>query len=327
MAVRVQSLVRRVLPWAVTAGALWYVFGYAIDWQSIPDATADANLPLFVAITVADKIMFFAVWGLIQAEVIRRFVEPVATRDVMEMKGASELLRTVNNSLADAAFMFGVSQLARGRIAAVVAVATIPFGCHFGVLLLQASASLLFLEGSWGENRDVAVLVVFGWLAVGAIVVAQRLGLWQRVLGGTGLTAWTERVDARQLLPFVGWFALFALFDVIIQGAASRAFGVDIPWLSLAARLPILYLVMSIPSLGNFGTREIAWAESFADYGARETLIAFALWTNVVFLVMHVLIGAAFLSRAITLVRDMRRAQREGGVVPETPFLHDAIDP
>jgi hypothetical protein len=131
----------------------------------------------------------------------------------------------------------------------------------------------------------------------------------------------------RQLLPFVGWFIVFAFFDVLIQGLASRAFGVAIQWQALAARLPILYLVMSIPSLGNFGTREIAWAESFADYGSRETLIAFALWTNVIFLVMHLAIGMIFFGRAMSLVRDMRKARREGDVVPQTPFLHDVIDP
>ena len=113
---------------------------------------------------------------------------------------------------------------------------------------------------------------------------------------------------------------------MLIQGTASRAFGVPIPWTELAARIPILYVVMSIPSLGNFGTREIAWAQLFAEHGTRAELTAFALWTNAIFLVMHVVIGALFLNRAITLVRQMRAARRQGETVPR-PFLHDAIDP
>lgn len=324
---RLSTLLRRLLPWIVSAGALGYVFGYAIDWQAIPDATAGANMPLFIGITVADKLMFFVVWGVLQAKVIRRFVEPVSVRAVLEVKGGSELVRTLNNSLADAAFMFGVSQLTRGKMAAVVAVATIPFGCHFGVLLLQTSVALPFLEGGWSANYDVTSVVVFGWLGVAAIAVGQRIGFWRRLFRNSGLTAWTERVRARDLLPFFGWFVVFAFFDVLIQGLASRAFGVSIPWLDLTARLPILYIVMSIPSLGNFGTREIAWAESFADYGTREALIAFALWTNVVFLVMHAAIGVVFLSRALGLVRDMRKARAQGDALPQEPFLHDSIDP
>jgi hypothetical protein len=317
---------RALLPWIVTACALGYVFGFAIDWRAIPEATGRANLPLFVAITVADKIMFFAVWGVLQAEVIRRFIEPVSTRRLLEVKGGAELLRTVNNSLADAAFVFGVSQLARGRVAAVVAVMTIPFGCHFLVLLFQASLSLALLGGGLGANRDVAILVGCGWALVLSVALCVRLGLWRRLLRVSGLTSWVERVRPRELLPFLGWFCLFGLFDLLIQGSAARAFGVPIDWLALAARIPILYVVMSIPSLGNFGTREIAWAQCFAEFGTRAELISFALWTNLVFLIMHVAIGALFFGRATQLLGELREARKRGQRVPE-PLLHDAIDP
>jgi hypothetical protein len=319
-------MLRRLLPWSVSALALGYVFGYAIEWTSIPAATANANLPLFVAITVFDKLMFFVVWGLIQAEVIRRFVELVPFRSVLNVKGASELLRTVNNSLADAAFLVGVSQLAKGRTAAVIAVASIPFGCHFGVLLLQATLALPILEGGPMRYPGVTGVVLVGWTIAGASAVAARLGVWRRVFRWAGLGAWFDRVQPRQLLPFVGWFVLFAVADVVIQGFASRAFGVPIPWSALVAGIPVLYFVMSIPSLGNFGTREIAWANLFADFGSREELIAFALWTNVIFLVMHVLIGAASLGRTLSLLRALRAARLDGEFVPE-PVLHDSIDP
>lgn len=322
-----KKLLRNLLPWVVTACALGYVFGYAIEWSAIPEATARANLPLFIAITVADKVMFFAVWGLLQAEVIRRFVEPISTRRLMQVKGGSELVRTVNNSLADAAFLYGVSQLARGRLAAVVAVISVPFGCHFSVLLLQATLALPFVPGGASSYRGIQVAVVIGWVLVVAVIVALRLGWWHALLRSSGLLSWVERVDPRRLLPFFGWFCLFALFDVLIQGLASRAFGVPIPFTALAAGIPVLYVVMSIPSLGNFGTREIAWAELFAEYGTKAELTAFALWTNAIFLVMHVVIGAVFFNKAVALVRQMRAARKQGEPVPRQPFLRDASDP
>ena len=67
-------------------------------------ATQNANMPLFVVITIADKMLFFLVWGIIQAIAIQRFVEHVPVRKVLAVKGGSELVRTVNNSLADAVF-------------------------------------------------------------------------------------------------------------------------------------------------------------------------------------------------------------------------------
>ena len=45
-------LTRHVLPLVISGAALIYVFGYAVDWQAIPEATERANIPLFVAITI-----------------------------------------------------------------------------------------------------------------------------------------------------------------------------------------------------------------------------------------------------------------------------------
>ena len=325
MAIDSRTLLRRLLPWTISAAALAYVFGFAIDWKSIPEVTANANMPLFALITVVDKLLFFLVWGLIQALVIRRFVEPVPVRKVLAVKGGSELVRTVNNSLADAVFFYGVSQLVAGRLAAVIAVAGIPFGTHFAVLLLQATASLPLLEGGLSENSDVVSTVLFGWTIVLAIAVASRLGLWTRLLSRAGLGKWWARIRLRELWPFLWMFIGFAAFDVLIQGLASRAFGIDIPWTALMARIPILYLAISLPSLGNFGIREIAWSNLFSDYGTREELIAFALWTNTIFLLMHVGIGVLFVRRAIELTREVRRARKEGDGVPE-PFLREGAD-
>lgn len=317
---------RRLLPWAVSAAALAYVFGYAIDWRAIPDATADANLPLFIAITVLDKLLFFSVWAVIQAMVVRRFFEPVPVTRVVALKGGAELLRTLNNPLADAGFALGLSQMLPGRAAAVLAAITIPFGCHMLVLLLQATLMFPLLDGGFSNNRDVLAVLVVGWLLMLAFALGGRFGVWARLLRTLGLATGLDRIGWRALMPFLGWFALFAVADVLIQGTASRAFGVPIPWTSLAARLPILYLALSLPSLGNFGTREIAWAACFAPYGERETLIAFALWTNGIFLLMHVVIGAVFLARALEMVREMRSARAQGREI-RPPLLHDAIDP
>jgi hypothetical protein len=320
-----RTLLRRLLPWTISAIALGYVFGYAIDWKSIPEVTARANIPLFALITIADKLLFFLVWGLIQALVIRRFVEFVSVRRVLAIKGGSELLRTVNNSLADAVFFYGVSKLVAGRLAAVIAVAGIPFGTHFAVLLLQCTAALPLLEGGPAANPDVVATVLFGWSIVLAIAVASRLGLWRRLLDRFGLGRWWASVRLRELLPFAVMFIGFAAFDVLIQGLASRAFGLEIPWTVLMARIPILYIAISLPSLGNFGIREIAWSNLFSDFGTREELIAFALWTNAIFLLMHVGIGILFVRRAIELTREVRRARKEGDRVPE-PFLREGAD-
>jgi hypothetical protein len=316
---------RHLLPWAISAGALAYVFGYAIDWDSILRATEAANLELFVFITVIDKLAFFLAWAFIQAKAVRDFVEPISVRSLIAIKGAAEMLRTGSNLLSDGAFLFGVSKLVTDRLATILAVILIPFGAHFFVLLCQATLVLPFLEGGPLKNADVGAGVAIGWTTVAVSVAAGRLGYWKRFLQRVGLESWVAKAKLRKLAPIIGWFAVFAAFDVLVQGLASRAFGIDIPWDELIARIPLLYVAISLPSFGNFGVREIAWPTLFADYGSPEALTAFALWTNTVFLAMHALVGSLFLGRALSLWRELREARRKGEILP-SPMLHDAID-
>ena len=318
------GIFRRLAPWAVTAAALAWVFGRT-EWARLVAAMDGANLPVFLAVVVADKAVFFLVWALLQAEAIRRFVVPVSRREVLAIRGGSEIFRAVNNPLADAAFLVGVGRLSGGKLEAVVAAGVIPFATHLLVLLAQASLALPFLPGGPAANRDVALTALVGWslVAVGALLLrAARLRRHPLVARAVG---WLEGVRARDLLPFFGCFAALAAFDVLIQGFASRAFGVPIPWIALTARIPILYLALSVPSVGNFGVREFTWAALFEEYGSQDALFAYAFATNGVFLLLNVLIGAIFFRRAFELATEVRRTARSRGL-PE-PLLHDAIDP
>ncbi len=319
-------LVRHVLPLLVSGAALVYVFGYAIDWQRIPEATERANMPLFVGITVLDKVVFFLVWAGVQASMVRRFLAPVPRRQVLAVKGGAELLRALNNSISDAAFFLGVWRLVRAPLQSVVAVTTLPFVAHFLVLLFQASLALAFVPRDRVQFSGLASAVVFGWSIVAAYALARRVGATDRLYRLLRLDWLDGRVRAPDLVPYVWVFAGFAAADVAIQGLASRAFGIPIDWIALTAGIPVLYLTMLVPSFANFGTREIVWANLFHGYAESASLYAFALWTNVIFLVMHVLIGVLFLNRTWALVLEMRRAQPTVESVRQ-PILRDALDP
>ncbi len=319
-------LYRHILPLVISGGALIYVFGFAIDWKAIPEATARANMPLFIAITVLDKIVFFLVWCLVQASLIRRFLAPVPRRQIIAIKGGAELARALNNSVSDAAFFLGIWQLCRAPLQSVVAVTTLPFVAHFFVLLVQGSIALFFVQRDQVQFSWVVGIVVFGWGLVASFAIARSLGAVDRLYALLRLDWLEGRVNLRDLLPYIWVFAAFAVADVLIQGSASRAFGNPIDWIALVAGIPVLYFMMMLPSFGNFGTREIVWANVFHGYADEASLYAFALWTNLIFLVMHVLIGVLFLNRAIALFADLRRTRSQVDAV-RAPILRDALDP
>jgi hypothetical protein len=316
---------RRIAPWVVSAGALLFVFGRT-DWERLVEATQGANLPLFVLIATLDKAIFFLVWANLQAEAVRRFVVPVPRSSVIAVRGGSELFRTVSNPLADAAFLIGLARMTGGRVDAVVAAGLIPFVSHLIVLVSQATLALLVLPGGIGANRDVATVVAIAWTAFGVAFAVVRFAPLRRVPGLHRAFGWLEQVPLRRLTPFLGWFAALTAFDVLVQGAASRAFGIPLPWTALVARIPMLYLALTIPSVGNFGVREFVWGGLFEDYASRDALFAFAFSMNAVFLILNVLVGLLFFRRALDLLTEVRRSRRTGEPLPE-PLLHDPIDP
>lgn len=318
-------MIRRFLPWVVTAAALLWVFG-STDWERLVSATRGANLPLFILVATLDKAVFFLVWAFLQAEAVRRFVVPVRRRSVLAVRGGSELFRTVSNPLADAAFLIGLARLTGGRLDAVVAAAVVPFVSHLLVLVVQATLVLPFLPGGVAGNRDVAYVVAIAWTAIGAAILVIRFGRLRDLPGIRRAFGWLDRLPLRALAPFVGWFAALAAFDVLVQGAASHAFGIPLPWLALVARIPVLYLALTIPSVGNFGVREFVWAGLFDDYASRDALFAFAFAMNSVFLVLNVALGLLFFRRAYDLLLEVRRTRREGEPIP-APIFHDAMDP
>lgn len=327
MQMRGRTRWRHVLPWVVSAALLVYVFGWATDWTRLLAALEQADAPLFLVYATCDRLAFFAVWTLLQAAALRRFVVHVPLRSVVAIRGGSELLRAVSNPLSDAAFFLGLVQLARGRIEAVVAAALVPAVCHFVVMLVQMTVALPFLPGGPADNDDVAIALVIAWpVLLGAVLAARisrRRGL--RLPGAEPVRRWMKRFPLRKLWPFFLGFAALAIFDVVIQRLASDAFGVRIGWAELTARVPLVYLAFVIPTLGNFGTRELAWASLFSEFGSRDELIAYAFAVNGVFLLLNVLIGLIFLKRALELVGEVRRARRAGEPVPR-PVFHDPTD-
>jgi hypothetical protein len=318
---------QHILPWIVSAGLLFYVFNVVTDWDRLRAATEQANLPLFLAFTIADRTAFFVVWSLLQAVALRRFVAQVPIHSIVAIRGGSELLRAVSNPLSDGAFFLGLGQLTGGRLEAVLAAALVPTICHFLILALQMTLALPFLPGSFDANRDVFVTVVVTWVIVLVLASGVRISAKgsTRIPGARRVRNWLERFPISEIRPFFIGFLALAIFDILIQGLASRAFGVDIPWTALAARIPLLYLALVVPSLGNFGTRELAWAGLFSEFGSRDALIAYAFSVNSVFLILNVLIGIIFLKRALQLVGEVRRARKTGEPAP-APLLRDPSD-
>lgn len=320
-------LLRRALPWIVSAGLLIYVFGWVTEWDALLEATRHANLPLFILVTFADKMIFFVLWSFLQVQAIRRMVGPMSFPSLISLRGGSELLRSISNPLADGAFLVGLVRITGGGTARVVLAASIPGFVHAIVLIAQLTLALFVLKGGIAANHDVAIAAVIGWSAIFGIVMSIRLTRRSTARWLGRFRMFLEETDFRAFAPMLAWFVVLAFMDITVQWISTHAFGAPIAYLDLVARIPILYTAFMIPAFGNFGTRELAWAALFSGSHARDTLVAYAFATNTLFLIFHVVIGMAFLPRALGLLRAVREARKEGEQLPGGPLVHDPSDP
>lgn len=319
---------KHILPWVVSLALLVYVFTVATDWGRLRAAMEQADMGRFLLFACLDRLAFFVVWAWLQAAALRRFVVQVPVRSVIAIRGGSELLRAISNPLSDAAFFFGLGQLTGGRLEAVLASALVPTICHLFVLTVQMTIALPFLPGGFEANRDVIIATVVIWAVLLVVALGVRASATRttRIPGAQRVRDWLERFPLRELRPFFYGFIALTIFDIAIQGLASRAFGVGIAWTALAARIPLLYLALVVPSLGNFGTRELAWAGLFSEFGSRDALIAYAFSVNSVFLVLNVVLGVVFLKRSFELIGEVRRAKKTGEPTPTPRLLRDPTD-
>ena len=167
-------------------------------------------------------------------------------------------------------------------------------------------------------------------LTLWAVILSMAAGVWLSRSGRVQfpgierVVEFLDRFPLRTMGPFLAGFTVLAVFHVQIQWFASRAFGIDIEWSALAARIPVVYLSFLVPTLGNFGTRELAWANLFDDFGSSDALYAYALSINAIFLLLNAVLGFLYLSRAIELIRAVREARREGEL--QVPIWHDPAD-
>ncbi len=80
---------RSVLPWVISTALLFYVFGYATNWERLIAALEGAHVSHFLLFATADRLAFFSAWALLSAIALRRFVADVPIASVLAIRGGS----------------------------------------------------------------------------------------------------------------------------------------------------------------------------------------------------------------------------------------------
>jgi hypothetical protein len=257
---RALGTLRRLLPWVVTIGLLYFIFRKTSLAQLVAATRGAApwTIPAAVlgiaAIYVADS---FAIW-----KTFGWFLAPLTYGQVLVVRGASYLLAAINYNVGQGAMVYFVHRAKGTTVMRGVATLLLVLGINV-LALLGLSTVGLFVAPDIPRVVRIVVVVAFAGLAIYALAVALKpRWLAERplfdVLLSAGLGGHLKALLVR--LPHVAALITY-------QTLVLRAFGVAVPVRQAFVTLPLVTFIAVLPiSVQGLGTTQAAMIFFFARY-------------------------------------------------------------
>ncbi len=289
-----RKILRWVAPFAITTGALAWVFQY-IGFETV----AERLTPGALAVMVPVLLVFGVAALVIEAECLVRLLP--GSRDVFgrgtaaRIKAASYPLSLVHYAIGAGALAVLLSRRTGRGVADAAGVVGLISLFDIGIQLLMLIIGVTALGTSAPAVRGgiAAGLVAAIGLGFFGLRTSVSLGPLDRIRDLSVFDA-ARTTPIPKLLAVGSLRVLFALVFVALIGACCSAFGVEVPWTFLLAAVPILIVVAMIPSVAGLGTGQVAFVSVFGRYGDDEVLLACSLAFSTGLIVMRAGMGLLF---------------------------------
>jgi hypothetical protein len=239
------------MPYALALCLLAWIFA-SIDLGAFVDALRAVNVVGYVTVGVVVTFLILVADAYATSRVFRATVAPVTTLDAFIMRGASYLPAMINYHVGMAWMAWFMAKLSDANIQRVTGATIVIYATTFGALYcLALIGAILIGDRVWGL---LPVVLGIGGLGIGYLLV---LLVQPAFLQGVRIVAPLLETGAKgqlvlliQRIPHVA-----ALF--IGTWVPFEFFGVQIPFASALALIPVMMFVLTLPltPLG-FGTRD-----------------------------------------------------------------------
>lgn len=294
---------RRLRP--VAAPVLTTVI-FALIFRKVPfrefqEALADADYVHFFGALLPFSIAYFALDTLVLLAVVRWFHGPLRYTDLLPVRAVDYLISVLNHKVSQGAIVVYLSR-------------------RLGAPILELASSILFLDllqkthlvfwASVGMGLVasriprplflVPVAVAFAWCAL-LLYMKGRLRSLGRILEPPEWRLFrTFRISPlKRYIQVLLLKAPLLIASAAVHSWAIRSFGIELPFLSLLATLPIIFLVGALPiTVAHLGTTQAAWIYFYGDTAGASALLAYSLAAHLTFMLGNAALGLVFLPRA-----------------------------
>ena len=294
------TLFKRFGPWIAAIAILLFLF-WRIDIHQFFHALHQANLYMYVPLI----IFFIFVWFLVESQnlsaLFNHFGHRISYSEVMSIRGSTYLLMILNYNLGVGGIAFYLKQ---GKSIPLLRSTSLMI---FYMFTETVSLSLMSAIGClFTPESSVLLNSLFYWCAgifivfiVGIMIFKSlpRRGFFQKIKDFAILKIFNEAtLRSYLLLPI--WRGLYFSTFIVFFYMAVKAFHMDIPLLTLAAFVPIIFFIGNIPitPLG-LGTIQAAMLFFFQNYSSEGNILAFSITYSTSLFLLRALIGMFYLGK------------------------------
>lgn len=299
---RYVAWLRRIIPYLLTGAVIWAILRQTSPGEiaeQMREGNALPMLPLAILLMVA-LLVLAAAWDHL---VIRGALGKPRYRDVIRGKGGTALLMMLGYGFGHGAYGFWIARMT---------------GCGAkragGIVLFIVLSDLAAVALASSLAMGFANELVPSWLRlvapmIGAAVLVSML-LGPRLL--SRMQSPPSWLDPFRLLPRWASFGQVAgrmlnmALGITMTWLAARVFGIEIPFFAMAAYLPVILVVASLPiNVGGLGAAQAVWIVAFRPWATDAQILAFQL-------LWQLMTGFALLLRGLPFVRRVIAEIGEG---------------
>lgn len=275
---RRKMLVQRLLPAAVSVGALIWVF-HDLEFPALAAALSWH----IVAVLVPALLAYGAVTLFLEAASIVLLMSSrpagFGLWTAARIKTASYLLAIVNYTLGAGALTVLLRRRAGMGLGESASIVLLITSVDTLILMLMAAAGTTLMEtGAPAVRAGLFILLVVGFIvAMTVLRMPAHLGPIERIRSLTVFEALRATPLSR-----LGRLAVLRVFFtstfIALGGAAFAAFGIPIPLSDLVVGMVVVGVVGALPiAVAGLGTGQIAVIEVFGHLADKEALLALSL--------------------------------------------------
>jgi hypothetical protein len=291
---------KRIIPWLVGCSILAYLI-WRFDFYALLDALARADVALYMAVLIAFIIVNFLADAQNLYAIFSLYHNRIPFRDSVTIRGASYLLMIIDYTLGMGSVVYYLKQYKNISVSLGTGLMIFSFYITHVSLKLMALLGYIFTLGTPSPLLDKIALICAVWLAFDFIlfVFYKNVPNWSffKKLKNLMFAKIFKESPISAYALNTAYRCVFYFTSVVFFFFAVKAFHMDIPFSAMAAYVPAILLIISIPiSAFGLGTSQAAMLFFFKDYGSPAQILAFSLVYSASMILGRGVVGAYYYS-------------------------------